>query len=699
MAGGRVLAVFAAALAARLLHLWQMAGTPYFTVLMGDARGYDEWARRLAGGDWVGTDVFYQAPLYPYFLGVVYAVAGADPGTARLVQAVIGAASAALLAVSAARLFSARAGLIAGLTLALYAPAIFLDSLLQKSVLDVFFVAGIITALAFVLTGDDRRRWWALTGLAAGALALTRENALVLVAVVAAWIVVAAPAARVGRARALALFAAGVVVAIAPVAARNFAVSGEVYLTTSQFGPNFYIGNNAGADGSYQSLRFGRGSPEFERIDATELAERATGRSLTPAEVSSYWTGRATAFIREQPGAWLALMMRKAALLVNAREATDTESQESYAEWSWPLRALGVVTHFGVLVPLAVFGLWATWPDRRRLAVFVAMALAFAASTVAFYVFARYRYPLVPLLVLFAAAGLAALPRILTSTPRPRLIAAALVTLAVAAVCQAPLLSATRSRAITETNLGTALYEAGRHDEAIARYRRAIDVQPDYVPAFNNLGVTLRAAGRTDEAIRAYRDGLALRDDYPDLHYNLANALLAVGRPDEAATHLRKAAVGTPDSAGVQNNLGLALVEKGQLAEAAAAFERAAQLDPASPKAWRNLGNVLATLGDDTRAFASLSQAAALAAADAESHYDLGVFLLERTRHAEAITAFTSALRVRPDYAEAHNNLGIAYGSLGDLDRATAQVEAALRVRPGFEDAARNLAMARAARR
>ncbi len=676
-----------------------MTGTPYFSVLMGDARGYDQWARRLAAGDWIGTDVFYQAPLYPYVLGVVYAVFGADPGTARLVQAVIGAASAALLAVGAARLFGPRAGLIAGLTLALYAPAIFLDSLLQKSVLDVCFVTGIITAVAFVLTGDDRRRWWALAGLAAGALALTRENALVLVAVIAAWIGLAAPAARVGRARALALFLAGVVVALAPVAARNFAVSGEVYLTTSQFGPNFYIGNNAGADGSYQSLRFGRGSPEFERIDATELAERAAGRTLTPAEVSSYWTDQAMAFITEQPGAWLALMARKAALLVNAREAIDTESQESYAEWSWPLRLLGVATHFGVLVPLAVFGVWATWADRRRLAVFLAMALAFAASTVAFYVFARYRYPLVPLLVLFAAAGLAALPRLVASTPRPRLVLAGVGTLAVAAVCQVPLLSASRSRAITETNLGTALYEAGRHDEAIARYRRAIDVQPDYVPAFNNLGVTLRAAGRTDEAIRAYRDGLALRDDYPDLHYNVANALLAVGRPDEAAAHLRKAAVGTPDSAGVQNNLGLALVEKGQLAEAAVAFERAAALDPASPKAWRNLGNVRASLGDDAGAFAALSQAAALAAADAESHYDLGIFLLERNRHAEAVTAFANALRVRPDYAEAANNLGIAYGSLGDLDRAITQFEAALRMRPGFEDATRNLAMARAARR
>ena len=53
------------ALGVRLLHVWQMTATPFATVLLGDAKGYDQWARRLAGGDWIGTDVFYQAPLYP----------------------------------------------------------------------------------------------------------------------------------------------------------------------------------------------------------------------------------------------------------------------------------------------------------------------------------------------------------------------------------------------------------------------------------------------------------------------------------------------------------------------------------------------------------------------------------------------------------------------------------------------------------
>ena len=122
---------------------------------------------------------------------------------------------------------------------------------------------------------------------------------------------------------------AGLAIVLLPVAARNAYVGGGFYVTTSQFGPNFYIGNNPNADGTYQSLRFGRGAPEYERQDATDLAERALGRRLTPAEVSGYWTDKALAFVTAKPGAWLALTGRKIALLWNATEMLDTESQEA----------------------------------------------------------------------------------------------------------------------------------------------------------------------------------------------------------------------------------------------------------------------------------------------------------------------------------------------------------------------------------
>jgi hypothetical protein len=100
------------------------------------------------------------------------------------------------------------------------------------------------------------------------------------------------------RAKAIALLAAGVAVVLVPVGLRNKAVGGDFLITTSQAGPNFYIGNHEGATGRYLPLRPDRETYAVERIDATELAEASAGRRLTPGEVSSYWWSRSFAWIR-----------------------------------------------------------------------------------------------------------------------------------------------------------------------------------------------------------------------------------------------------------------------------------------------------------------------------------------------------------------------------------------------------------------
>src|SRR3954470_1674754 len=133
-------AIFLTALAVRLMHVWLLSRSPFFDALLGDAHGYDEWARRIAGGDWIGTDVFYQAPLYPYFLGVLYKIFGHSLVAVRVAQAIVGAGSCALLGLAGHRFFSRPVGLVAGFGLAVYAPAIFFDALIQKSVLDLFFL-------------------------------------------------------------------------------------------------------------------------------------------------------------------------------------------------------------------------------------------------------------------------------------------------------------------------------------------------------------------------------------------------------------------------------------------------------------------------------------------------------------------------------------------------------------------------------
>ena len=79
--------------------------------------------------------------------------------------------------------------------------------------------------------------------------------------------------------------------------------------------------------------------------DATELAEYAVHRTLTPAEVSSFWTHRALDFITSDPGAWLALMARSSAskdaeILTLRHEVAVLRRAHPKPPMAWPDRAV-----------------------------------------------------------------------------------------------------------------------------------------------------------------------------------------------------------------------------------------------------------------------------------------------------------------------------------------------------------------------
>src|SRR5688572_10827867 len=171
--------IFFLALAVRLLALFELSGSPWNEVPLGDARHFDEWGLRIAAGEWRGSEAFYQAPLYPYLLGCVYAVFGHVPGLVRVLQCLLGAQAAVWIARGTRRFASARASVAAGCLAALYAPAVWYDLQLEKTSL-----ATSLSALLFLFLverGDERRpRWPFLAGAVLGALVLLRENAAVL---------------------------------------------------------------------------------------------------------------------------------------------------------------------------------------------------------------------------------------------------------------------------------------------------------------------------------------------------------------------------------------------------------------------------------------------------------------------------------------------------------------------------------------
>ena len=648
------LAIFGLALAIRLVHVWQIRSAPFFDLAMGDAQSYHAWGLEIAGGDWLGRETFYQAPLYPYFLGLVYTLFGPSLLAVRLSQVVLGAASCALLALAGRRLFSPPAGIAAGVMLAVYAPAIFFDGLVQKTSPGLFLLCLLLALLARLVTEPGRPRAWLWPGVVLGALVLTRENALVFAAVLLGWLVLSRDAGRRHPARAGAL-ALGLALVLLPVAARNQAVGGELVLTTAQLGPNLYIGNNPDADGTYRPLVVGRGDPRFERRDATQIAEREVGARLTPRQVSSYWTGRSLEYIRTQPVDWLRLTARKVVLALNGSEVADTEDQLSHADWSLPLRLAGHVWHFGLLAPLGAAGICLTWGRRRQLRPFHLMLAAYAASVVLFAVMGRYRHPLAPLLMLFAAGGAVAvwqMARTRSGWRTPQAVWAGGLAAGLLVFCNWPVLSMSDMRAITALNVGTELQAEGRLDEAVEQYRQVLALTPDDALAHSNLGTALAAQGRLDEAVGHYEQALALTPGDADAHSNLGNALLSLGRTGEGVASLR----------------------------------RALDIDPGSAEAHAALGIALHDAGGLDDAVVHLRRAIDLGAVSADLHNRLGIVLGSQDRLDEAAVEFRRALDLEPGHVDARANLGTALQLQGRLDEAVAQFREALRIAPDHPD-------------
>jgi Flp pilus assembly protein TadD len=655
--GLRLLAVWLTAFGLRCLYLWQVSVAPFYPLRIGDAEAYHLWAGRIAAGDWLGHDVFYQSPLYPYFLALLYKALGDSVTVVRLIQAGIGATSCAVLALAGRRLLG-RGGELAGFLLAIYPPAIFLDGLLDKSSLVTFFTCALIAFLASPHRSHTR---WIATGIMLGLLTLTRENALLLAVPILGWLWIGPSDVAPNKRTAALAFAGGCAIVLLPIAARNLAVSGEVVLTTSQFGPNFYIGNHAGATGTYEPLVVGHGSAADEQQDAARLAEEASGRALTPAEVSAFWTRRALQDIRSHPGDWVALLGRKLALTFNASEAADTESQSVYAEWSPLLRALTPFT-FGVLFAIAVIGIVLTTASWSRSWFLCALAGTYAVSVMGFYVFARYRFPLVPFLAIPAAAAVLAVRARRTS---PRALATAVVVASVAAAfSHLPLENEHAARAAHYFDIGATLArDAGRREQAMDFYMRALQEAPGFPAAESGVATLLASTGRVADAIPHYRSALAA----------------------------------WPADAEVRYNLGLALAKSGQVEEATGQFAEALRLRPGDADIHVAMGNVLLTRNRAELAAEHYRQALALQPKYIRAIVGLGVALAQLGRADEAIAEYAIALGLDPGNAEAHNNLGGTLANQGRIAEALPHFERAVELDPHDEAAKENLRRARLA--
>ncbi len=187
----------------------------------------------------------------------------------------------------------------------------------------------------------------------------------------------------------------------------------------------------------------------------------------------------------------------------------------------------------------------------------------------------------------------------------------------------------------------------GRHELAIPLLKQALDSNPGDAVVHNSYASALAATGHLAEAVAQYRKATALSPEYPEAHGNLASALVQTGRSDEAIVEFRQALALKPDFAEAHSGLGSALAGTGKLAEAIPHLQKAVEYSPQSLGARTNLCVALSMAGRPQEAIPHAQEAVTLSKGQNPLILDLlGRLYAQAGRLPEAIGATRQALDV-----------------------------------------------------
>jgi tetratricopeptide (TPR) repeat protein len=461
-------------------------------------------------------------------------------------------------------------------------------------------------------------------------------------------------------------FSLGALLIILPVTIRNYVVGRDFVPIASQGGVNFFIGNNPRSDGFTAIVPGTDVSWWGGYWDAISLAEKAEGRTLRASQVSNYWFKQGLEFMRENPKGYLRLLLRKVVLFWGGAEISNNKDIYFFSRKSsllglllWP----GVIfCPFGIVAPLALAGMVLSWRrgEGKRM-LLVLFVFSYMVSVVLFFVTARFRLVVIPLLLPFAAYSLVYFFR---EKRLARILFAVALILVFGLVINLNLASYSLPPAEgSHTAMGQAYLEKKMYHQAEAEFRLALSGGFDHksitaarLNAIAGLASVYEETGNLRGAIDLLEEAILLRPhmviypfragpDMETLRYHLGRFYYSSGRLDDAIAQWQETIRLRPELPEPYVQLSSAYEDKGQVAEAHAILEQAIQVDQ---------GNFLA-------------------------HYNLANLHAKQTRIDEAVDHYKKTIEISPAFVDAYASLAWIYAQTGShLDEGIQLVRRAL---------------------
>ena len=540
----------------RFLYVIETQGSPFFQNLFSDSGIYYDLALKIMGGNWIGSQVFFMSPGYPYFLAVIFTILGKSILAVRLIQIFLNSINIILIYLTTRSLHSEKAGYASAIIAAIFSPFIFYSGAILLEVVQTFILSVFLLIISNRSLLKENRNWlWA--GITLGIAGFFRANILLLFPVMFAWFLFKAVRNKDERKlfyRGLLYFSAGCLVPVFLVTARNYIAGGDFVVISSNGGINFYLGNNENAPGIYKT-------PEdfdfFKDLSGRKYAEQISGDSLSPSEASAFWVHKSLDYIEKNPADWLSLTGKKILLFFDDNDNPQSAIMDPsfFAENYSTILSLPLPGFFIVFI-ISIFGLILTFNRRKEYTLVYLFIITYIAATVLFFITGRFRVAVSPAFITFAGIGIIEGYSLARSKLYRKLIVPASAAVLITATVMTLIPRYNFSNYDAYIDLGNSFFEKHKYDEALLNFKKAVSLKAD-ANSFVLLGNTYAAKSEFKPALDSYYKAINNQPDYYLAWFNMGIAYTQMRNLDQAEQAFTKTIKLKPDFADAYRNLAI----------------------------------------------------------------------------------------------------------------------------------------------
>jgi 4-amino-4-deoxy-L-arabinose transferase-like glycosyltransferase len=543
------------ALISRLSYLTSyLDHNPFSGILIVDSSEYDLWAKAIIEGEIFEASAFYRAPAYPYFLAIIYWLFGPFLPVVYIIQMVVGIISIFLLFILTKRYFNEKVALISCFIFSLYGTTIFFESkLLPETIAIAVNILFLYVLSNYYQESREQKgfpRFFLLwfSGCLLGLSCLIRPNMLLMVPCVGLWLIFFADQGKLcdelswrseinKKLSHVLILTIGTLLIIFPLTLRNYLQSGDFVLISLNGGLTFSQGNNAHAEGVFAAFPGFTGNIQDQRLEERYYAQAEEGKKLSDKAISRFWYRKGLRFIKENPIQWLVLEAKKFFYFFDDYEHS---LEYSYTVESSYMANISILP-FGMIIPLALFGILATFPWKGKTLLMLYLLVQFL-TVMIFYMSSRYRLPATPVLCVFSGYGLYYLVELFRKKSTQKAIFSIIILVAVGIFSFMKIGDIYLfEESSAYGNLGTAFNALGLYDEALSSFEKQRELDPESAYALFNLGVVLSKMGKEDEAANYYEEAIKVDPSFTSAYNNLGVLLLQRGDCSKAEPLFLKA--------------------------------------------------------------------------------------------------------------------------------------------------------------